>query len=218
MTQPPKKRRWLKWAERILLLLLLVVGIALVFSSQLEGYWIQWQSHQKVTNISQQEVKRGETKNANYNYQNVQAVSENAVLESEKARKTDAIGSIQIPDLDINLPIFKGLNSENLTIGAGTMKPGQKLGEGNYALAGHHMQNPKILFSPLAKAKKGQIVTIKAGKQTARYRITKIKVVPETDVSVINDVPGKKLLTLVTCASGNPGETRRLIVTGELIK
>ncbi|USS88654.1 class A sortase [Fructilactobacillus cliffordii] len=218
MAQPPKQQRWLKWAERILLVLLLVVGITLVFSSQLEGYWIQWQSHQKVTNISQREAQRGKKKDASYNYQNVQAVSENAVLESEKARKTDAIGSIQIPDLNINLPIFKGLNSENLTIGAGTMKPNQNLGEGNYTLAGHHMQNPKILFSPLAEAKKGQVVKIKTGTQTAHYKITKIKVVPETDVSVINDVPGKKLLTLVTCASGNPGETRRLIVIGELIE
>ncbi|USS87771.1 class A sortase [Fructilactobacillus hinvesii] len=218
MAQSKPQRPWLKWAERVLLVLLLLVGLTLVFSSQIESYWIQWQSHQKVTNISQQEVKRGEQQTGTYNYKNVQAVSENAIVQSEKARKTDAIGSIEIPALKINLPIFKGLNSENLTIGAGTMKPEQKLGEGNYTLAGHHMQNPDVLFSPLAKAQKDQVVTVKAGKQTCRYRITKIKVVPETDVSVLNDVPGKKLLTLVTCASGNPGETRRLIVTGELMK
>ncbi|USS93656.1 class A sortase [Fructilactobacillus ixorae] len=218
MAQPMRSRRWVKWAERILIVLLLLVGLALIFNSQLESYWIRWQSQQKVTKISPQEVRKGEQQKGNYDYKNVQAVSENAILESEKARKTNAIGSIQIPAVKINLPIFKGLNSENLTIGAGTMKPHQKLGTGNYALAGHHMQDPNVLFSPLAKAKRGQVVKITDGKHTYRYRIINTKIVPETDVAVLNDVPNQKLLTLVTCASGNPGETDRLIVTGRLIE
>ncbi|WP_125545627.1 sortase family protein [Levilactobacillus lindianensis] len=35
-------------------------------------------------------------------------------------------------------------------------------------------------------------------------------------VEVIDDVPGKKLVTLVTCATAKRGEQNRLVIRGEL--
>ncbi|ETO40346.1 Sortase A, LPXTG specific [Fructilactobacillus florum 8D] len=217
-----KRKQQHHWVRRILkdllITILLLIGLGLVFNSQLQSWWISHQSQQKVEKISHAEVKRGQQQRAEYKYENVKAVSDDSFLESQKAKQTAAIGKISIPELNIELPIFKGLNTQNLTIGAGTMKASQKMGQGNYTLAGHHMKDPNVLFSPLSRAKKGQMVTITNLKHDYRYQISQIKVVPETDVSVLDDHPNQKLLTLVTCASGNPGETRRLIVTAKLIE
>ena len=60
-------------------------------------------------------------------------------LHNGDAQKLPVIGGIAIPEVEINLPIFKGLDNVNLFYGAGTMKPDQRMGEGNYSLASHHI-------------------------------------------------------------------------------
>ena len=52
-------------------------------------------------------------------------------------------------------------------------------------------------------------------RQTYVYRITDIFEVDPSDVSVIEDVPNKKLITLITCTDLQA--TKRLVVRGELV-
>lgn len=47
-------------------------------------------------------------------------------------------GQISIPDYDVNVPIFEGLAPQTLAWGAGTSKPGQEMGKGNYSLQAHN--------------------------------------------------------------------------------
>ncbi len=113
-----QKKHWIKRIfSYVVIVLILIIGLGLVFNSQIESFWLGMQSNQKVSSISKNEVKKGEKKQGNYDFSNVKSVSGNAITESEKARKENAIGKITIPALKINLPIFKGLDSENLTIG-----------------------------------------------------------------------------------------------------
>ena len=67
--------------------------------------------------------------------------------------KLPVIGGISIPELNMNLPIFKGLENVALYYGAGTMKENQVMGQGNYSLASHHVFGltgaNAMLFSPL---------------------------------------------------------------------
>lgn len=71
---------------------------------------------------------------------------------------------IAIPEISMNLPIFKGLDNVGLYYGAGTMKAEQQMGEGNYALASHHVFGitgaSDMLFSPLDRAKEGMKIYI----------------------------------------------------------
>ena len=97
------------------------------------------------------------------------------------------------------------------------MKPNEKMGEGNYALAGHYMTDKGILFSPLKNIQKGAAIYITDMKNVYKYQVTNTSVVSENDVSVIDDVPGEKLITLVTCASAHEGEKNRIIVRGSLV-
>ena len=48
--------------------------------------------------------------------------------------KTTSNWGISIPELNMNLPIFKGFENVALYYGAGTMKENQVMGQGNYSL------------------------------------------------------------------------------------
>lgn len=47
-------------------------------------------------------------------------------------------GQISIPGYDVNVPIYEGIAPSTLAWGAGTSKPGQQMGKGNYALQAHN--------------------------------------------------------------------------------
>ena len=118
--------------------------------------------------------------------------------------------------MNINLPIFKGVGNTSLLYGAGTMKADQVMGEGNYTLAGHNMtgftSDLSILFTPLEKAKAGMSIYVTDKNNVYQYKIDKIDVVTPEHVEVLNDTPGKKEITLVTCADAEA--THRIIVHG----
>ena len=89
------------------------------------------------------------------------------------------------------------------------------MGQGNYALAAHNMNDNKTLFSPLAEAKKGMIVYITDFKNIYEYTDFDIFIVEPTQVEVIDDKANQKLITLVTC---NNDGSKRVIIRGTLHK
>ena len=128
----------------------------------------------------------------------------------------NVVGGIYIPDVNINLPILYGSTNANLNVGATTMKPIQKMGEGNYALAGHNARNKSILFAGLKylKIKKQPKVYVTDKNKLYEYTLTSSKVVKPTKVEVIDDVKNKRIITLVTCNAWDGSD--RLILQGEL--
>lgn len=129
------------------------------------------------------------------------------------------IGGMAIPDVGMNLGIFKGLSNANLSVGAGTMKEDQRLGVGNYALASHSLFSgyfyEGLLFTPLHRVQQGQKIYMHDGHKLFTYEITSIFDVNPNDGYVIDDTQGEGLVTLVTCRDLEA--TKRLIVRGKLI-
>ena len=124
-------------------------------------------------------------------------------------------GQILIPEVEMNLPIVEGVSNENLYIGTSTMKPNQKLGKGNYALAGHLMPDSDTLFSPLKAVNRGMNVYVTDKDMVYTYQISDIKEVRPSTIELISDEQGDGLLTLVTCS--NDAGKNRLIVQAELV-
>lgn len=124
------------------------------------------------------------------------------------------VGEIYMPDVDMRVPILEGVSNENLWVGAGTMKPNQAMGEGNYALAGHHMWDKSQLFTPIMNSKIGDKAYVTDKNKVYEYTVSDIFVVQPSDGHVINDKPGEQTLTLVTCT--DVWGTERHIVVGEL--
>ena len=79
------------------------------------------------------------------------------------------------------------------------------------------MKDGSLLFGPLENVKKGDKIYLADKHHVYVYETTLKTVVDKHDTNYIDDVQGKNLVTLITCASGMTGESRRVIVQGELL-
>lgn len=128
-------------------------------------------------------------------------------------------GHIAMPAVGINLPILQGVGGNNLFVGACTLKPFQKMGQGNYALASHHMPDEYSDFSKLGQLRKGNMILLSNGRHVYEYRATSVKGYPTASGQVLDDEKGKKQVTLVTCMTtygGNVNGNTRIVVKGDL--
>lgn len=204
-----KKHPGLKWLGRGLFAILIIISLALIFNEQIKS-WLVSSYSPTVTATS---VKKNAKKKSDFNFSKVKSLDFQTVAKARMNKNSiHVIGSIAIPSVKLYLPIGNGVSNETLALAAGTMKADQQMGSGNYALAGHHMIKHGALFSPLYyKSKVGQMIYLSDAKHIYAYKTTTRKFIQATDVQVINDVPQKKLVTLITCDKTGAG---RLMIQG----
>lgn len=204
-----------KKLSMIFIVLLFLIGLFLVCLNPLQSFLIK-KLNDDLMNVSAEDLERNDALDANFDFNEAATLSVFDVMNAQLNREdVYALGTIVVPKVDIQLPIVKGVGKYALSVGAGTMKPNQKMGEGNYALAGHYFENKNdLLFSPLYFTEIGDIVYITNKKEVYAYEITSKDVILATAVDIINDVPTEKLLTLITCA--NDG-VDRLAVRAKLV-
>ena len=198
---------------------LILLSLALIFNSKIRDLFLVWNTNKyQVNQVTKENIDENLKSEGNFDFDSVKSISSEAVLASQwDAQKLPVIGGIAIPEVEINLPIFKGLDNVNLFYGAGTMKPDQKMGEGNYSLASHHIftaeNASQMLFSPLVNAKAGMKIYLTDKDKVYTYEITEVKHVTPDRVDEIEDRDGIKEITLVTCVDYNA--TERIIVKGD---
>ena len=201
---------------------LILLSIALIFNAKIRDIFMVWNTNKyQVSQVSKEKLEENQDTEGNFDFDSVKAISSEAVLSSQwDAQQLPVIGGIAIPEVEINLPIFKGLDNVNLFYGAGTMKPNQKMGEGNYSLASHHIftaeNASQMLFSPLVNAKEGMKIYLTDKEKVYTYVIREVKHVTPDRVDEIEDREGIKEITLVTCVDYNA--TERIIVKGDFKK
>ena len=88
------------------------------------------------------------------------------------------------------------------------------MGEGNYGLASHRMFDESLLFTPLDHVKVGDKIYLTDLSKIYVYQAINNQRVSPDRVDLLDVVPGKCLVTLVTCGEMS-GETRR-VIQGEL--
>ena len=197
---------------------LIILSIALIFNSKIRDMFMVWNTNKyQVSQVTKEKIEENKEAEGNFDFDSVKSISSEAVLAAQwDAQQLPVIGGIAIPEVEINLPIFKGLDNVNLFYGAGTMKPDQRMGEGNYSLASHHIftaeNASQMLFSPLVNAKAGMKIYLTDKDKVYTYEITEVKRVTPDRVDEIEDRDGVKEITLVTCVDYNA--TERIIVKG----
>lgn len=140
-------------------------------------------------------------------------------VDAEKVVTQYGAGTIEIPSIGMKLPILEGMTQENLSVGAGTMKPNQVLGQGNFALAGHYMTNAGLLFGGIKNVHQGDLIQLTYQNQLrlVAYRVTEVKRITKDQGQVISDSQGTGLLTLITCDSSVAGTNGRLMVRAVVV-
>ena len=128
------------------------------------------------------------------------------------------IGSIEIPQIDVNLPIYHGTNDDVLNIGAGHVEDSSMPVGGintHTVITGHRGLPSSKLFTRLDELKKGDLFFIKIIDKTLAYKINKIEVVLPDKVSY-SIIDNQDLATLITCTPYGLN-TNRLVITGKRV-
>ncbi len=221
MTKDKKRKaRRGSWLRNLAVGLLMLISLALIFNTSISNMMIAWNSNKyQVTKVSKEEIASNKEVDTTFDFAQVESISTEAVMKAQwEAQQLPVIGGIAIPDLKINLPIFKGLSNVALMYGAGTMKETQEMGKGNYSLASHHIFGmagaSETLFSPLENAKEGMKIYLTDKENIYVYNVKSVQSVTPDSVYVIDDVEGQNEITLVTCE--DLAATMRTIVKGDL--
>jgi len=207
--------------------LLMLMGVVFIAYPSVMAYIVRphflENKHQEALDISQEEIlinhERLEEERALGSFQESDPFDYEAVeylsygYDNVSFDYDGVIGVIQIPSVELELPIFYGTTNEVLEIGAGTMKPEQQMGRGNYALAGHNSRNPELYFAPINELQEGDVIYITDKETVYKYIKMHKKVVNPDAIYVLEDREDKALITLVSCTSDG---SKRLIVQGEL--
>ncbi len=145
--------------------------------------------------------------------------AENGYFEELDAFGSGVMGYLEIPAIDVYLPIYHGTGDAELHIGAGHMAQSSLPvgGENTHAvIAAHTGQASDPLFSDLPRLQEGDSVRLHVLDKTLYYRVAEIAVVAPEEIDVVQVERGRDLVSLVTCYPF-PAMTQRLIVTGERV-
>ncbi|MEO1770543.1 class A sortase [Candidatus Enterococcus ferrettii] len=199
--------------------LLIIIGLFLLFNKPLINFFISnTGADYEISQLSKQDLEKNKRKDEPFDFDQVKSLTSEAVVKSQLARRKmelPVIANIAIPSVRIRLPIFKGLSNEALLYGAGTLSPDQEMGEGNYGLASHRSDQRDLLFTPLEKLDLGDLIYMTDLSHVYTYKAFYKEKVEPTRIEVLEVVPEKQLLTLITC--GDLYATSRLVVQAELI-
>ena len=185
----------------------------------------------KSTTESLSEDELNEQKN-HYNKYNEELADENPIVEMgeddfnvDETQSTydflnsdDAIGSLIIPSINVNLPIFDGVTNLNLQKGIAhldnTSYPtGEK--STHCVLAGHSGLSRAKILDDLDKVQIGDYFQIDYLNTTHNYVVVDIQIVLPEETESLRIKQDDTLVTLVTCTPKNIN-SHRLLVTGRL--
>ena len=131
----------------------------------------------------------------------------------------EMMGSVEIPKINIKIPIYHTTEEEVLNKGAGHLE-GSSLpvgGASTHAVISAHRGLPSAsLFTDLDQLKEGDHFLIHVLNETLCYEVDKISVVKPEDTSALAVEDGQDLVTLLTCTPYGVN-TERLLVRGHRV-
>ena len=224
-----------KHLSTILLVVALLAGVSLLLYPSLSNYWNSLHATQVVSNYAQQvqtmDRSRYETMwndAVAYNRSLLTRSTDFALTDAQK-RQYDALlnvdgtgimGYLEIPALEVTLPIYHGTDDSVLQVGAGHIEWSSLPtgGESTHCvLSGHRGLPSARLFSDLDQLVAGDTFVIRVLDEVMTYEVDQILIVEPTDVSALTVEDGKDLCTLVTCTPYGVN-SHRLLVRGHRVE
>lgn len=129
------------------------------------------------------------------------------------------MGYVQIPKINVNLPIYHGTEADSLDRGIGHLL-GSSLPVGGMdthsILTAHSGMASQKMFTDLEQLKVGDVFYLNVLNEILAYEVSTINTVLPHDTSLLGIEPGKDICTLVTCTPYGVN-SHRLLVTGSRI-
>lgn len=221
----------------ILLIVVLLAGLSLLLYPTVSNYWNTLHSSRAVTNyvetvanISNEDYEELIEAARLYNASLVGTSLRDRLLPSDDEHEkyletlditgTGIMGYVNIPSIDVSLPIYHTTDDSVLQIGVGHLE-GTSLpvgGENTHsALSGHRGLPSAKLFTNLDKLIEGDTFTINILDETLTYQVDQIRTVLPDEVSDLEIINGGDYCTLVTCTPYGIN-THRLLVRARRIE
>lgn len=168
----------------------------------------QWYNGTLVGNVLPDAFAEEEANSPNKEYEAILNVLGNGYM-----------GTVEIPVIDVKLPIYHYTTEEVLLKGVGHL-PGSSLpvgGESTHSVLSAHRGLPSAkLFTDLDRVKEGDVFYIHVLGETLAYQVDFIKVIEPTDTKDLSIQKGEDLCTLFTCTP-YAVNSHRLLVRGSRI-
>ncbi len=219
----------------IVLVLILLVGLSLLLYPSVSDYWNSFHSSRAISAYAEDvanldEVQYEEMWSAARAYNRALAerstnfaLSDAQKEEYEKLLDISGVGImgyLEIPELNMSLPIYHGTEESVLQIAAGHLEWSSLPvgGESSHCVISGHRGLPSAkLFTDLDKLQEGDVFVLRVLDEVLTYEVDQIRVVEPSQVSDLEIVEGSDLCTLVTCTPYGIN-THRLLVRGHRIE
>lgn len=224
-----------KHMATLLLILIFFIGLSLLLYPSFSDWWNSFHSSQAITNYSEivaniDDDKYAEIWNAAWNYNQSLVGSGNAFEVTDEQRLSyeqlldvggnGIMGYIEIPMIDVSLPIYHGTDESVLQIAVGHLEWSSLPvgGESTHCVISGHRGLPSAkLFTNLDKLVLGDIFILRTLDEILTYEVDQVLIVEPHEVDALRVVAGKDLCTLVTCTPYGIN-THRMLVRGHRVE
>ena len=219
----------------IVLVLILLVGLSLLLYPTVSDYWNSFHSSraisayaEDVANLDEAQYEEMWSAARAYNRALAERSTNFALSDAQKEEYEKLLdisgvgimGYLEIPELNMSLPIYHGTEESVLQIAAGHLEWSSLPvgGESSHCVISGHRGLPSAkLFTDLDKLQEGDVFVLRVLDEVLTYEVDQIRVVEPSQVSDLEIVEGSDLCTLVTCTPYGIN-THRLLVRGHRIE
>ena len=218
----------------LLLFLILLAGLSLLLYPSVSDYWNSLHQTKAITTYAESVAALD---NASYdaiwdaarqynrnllNRSNSFRLSEEQKAEYERLLDVSGVGVmgyIEIPEIDVSLPIYHGAEDSVLQVAVGhlewtSLPVGGK--STHCVLSGHRGLPSAKLFTNLDKLREGDTFLLRVLDEILTYEVDQILIVEPRDTAALEIVEGEDYCTLVTCTPYGIN-THRMLVRGHRI-
>ncbi len=219
----------------ILLILILLIGLSLMLYPSFADWWNSFHSSRAIASYEEQvanidDAQYEELWDAARDYNQSLLHRPNDFILSDEQQEiykslldiggNGIMGYIEIPVIDVMLPIYHGTKESVLQIAVGhldwTSLPVGGAGS-HCVLSGHRGLPSARLFTDLDKLKVGDVFMLHVLNEILTYEIDQILIVEPQDTDPLLIEPGKDLCTLITCTPYGIN-SHRMLVRGHRIE
>ena len=219
----------------IILIVACFIGVCALLYPTVANYWNENYTTQAVTSyvhsveqFSEEDYQKFWQEAITYNQELFQSSDGNSFYENYSEEYwsalnpngTGVMGYIEIPKIDVSLPVYHGTSAEVLQTSIGHLEWTSLPvgGENTHCVVSGHRGLPSAkLFTDLDALREGDQFTLTILNEVLTYEVDQIRTVLPTDLSDLQIKEGKDYCTLVTCTPYGIN-THRLLVRGHRIE
>ena len=218
----------------VLFILILFAGLSLLLYPSISNYWNSFHSTQAIANYTE-EVANLDHQEYDDLWDAARKYNEELSRHGTAYRLTDEqtqqyetllnvsglgiMGSIEIPEIDVNLPIYHGTDESVLQVAVGHLEWSSLPigGDGTHCvLSGHRGLPSAKLFTNLDQLEKGDTFLLRILDEVLTYEVDQILIVEPQETAALQIEHGKDYCTLITCTPYGIN-THRLLLRGHRI-